>query len=191
MSKPTPHLKLGLRAMEKLILKANKEESKRIIPILRRIIMEGRNEFGHCPFCSQPIADTTVTYTEETAKDAIRIILNWTTATGKHEFSTADIKHLLTHTQYANLNHLVAFGGIIYRPINPKTGKRYTSKFYGINRERADEFLRGLRPAPIQIVRNRFSRERIDTAEGTADDLPHTTDLIDADGHYSQPTLTR
>lgn len=177
--------------MQKLISRATKEESKTLIPILRRIVMESANELEHCPFCSQPIKDTIVTFTQETAKDAIRIILNWTRDAGRNEFKTSEIKHLLTHTQYANLNHLVSFGGIIYRPINKKTGKRYTSTHYGINRARADEFLRGDKLIPTQITRDRFTHERTGEAEGSVDDLPNTNDLLDGDGRYTQPTLAR
>lgn len=191
MAKPTPHLEKGLKAMERLIRLANKEESKRLIPILRKVVMESANELEHCPFCSQPIKDTTVTFTQETAKDAIRIILNWCNEKGRVEFKTSEIKHLLTHTQYANLNHLVSFGGIIYRPINRKTGKRYSSTYYGINRARADEFLRGEKLIPTQITRDRFTRERTGEAEGTADDLPHTNDLLDESGRYTQPAIAR
>lgn len=177
--------------MQKLISRASKEESKDLIPKLRKAVMELANELEHCPFCSQPIKDTIVTFTQETAKDAIRILLNWCNEKGRVEFKTSEIKHLLTHTQYANLNHLVSFGGIIYRPINKKTGKRYTSTHYGINRARAMEFLRGEKLIPTQITRDRFTRERTGEADGSVDDLPNTADLIDGDGRYTQPALAR
>lgn len=127
MSKSTPHIDHGLKAMHKLISRATKEESKILIPILRRIVMESANDLEFCPFCSQPIKDTVVTFTQETAKDAIRILLNWTRDNNRNEFKTSEIKHLLTHTQ----------------------------------------------------------------SDGSVDDLPNTTDLIDEDGHYSQPALAR
>lgn len=177
--------------MQKLISRATKEESKVLIPILRRIVMESANDLEHCPFCSQPIKDIVVTYTKETAKDAIRIVLNWTRETGRHEFKISEIKDRLTHTQYANLNHLIAFGGIIYRPINKKTGKQYKSTHYGIDRGRANDFLRGDKLVPTQITRDRFTRQRTGEANGSVDDLPNTLDLIDDDGVYTHPSFAR
>ena len=190
MAKAQPFLKKGETAMRKLIAMASKEENKALIPILRRIVMEKCNELENCPFCSQPIADTKTTFTEETSRKVIEKILQWSDEKGKHEFKAGEIKHLLDHTQYANLNHLVSFGGIIYRPFNRRLNKPYSSIWYGINRQRALEFLRYERKIPIQIRRNRFTKERVDTAEGDRGDLPHVSDLVDSEGKFSQPALT-
>lgn len=189
MSKPRPFIDAGKKAMLRFIAMATKQETKEIIPVLREKVMEKCNELGHCPFCSQPIADTTTTFTEETAKDTIRIILNWCNSKDRHEFKSSDVKDMLTHTQYANLNHLVKFGGIVYRPVNPKTGKTYNSTYYGIHRGRADEFLDGKRIVPVQVKHNRFSRHRTGEAEGTVDELPHVSDLLDEEGNYKQPKI--
>lgn len=176
--------------MRKLVAMASKEESKALIPILRKIVMEKANDLENCPFCSQPIADTKITYTEETAKKAIEILLAWCDEKGRHEFKISEVKHLIDHTQYANLNHLVSFGGVVYRPWNDRLHKPYSSIWYGIHRGRALEFLRGERKIPVQIKRNRFTRERVGTAEGDRGDLPHVSDLVDSDGKYQQPALT-
>jgi hypothetical protein len=139
--------------------------------------------------CSSPISDTVTTYTKETAEDVIKILYRWSIDHRRHEFKSSEIKHLLDHTQYANLNHLIGFKGIIYRPVNPKTRVPYTSGHYGIHRGRAEEFFRGVRKGPIQIRRNRFTHERIEEVEGTIGEHPHVSDLLDAEGNYKQPTL--
>lgn len=174
--------------MHRLVAMATKDETKVIIPTLRNVVMQKCNELGYCPFCSSPIADIVVTYTDETAREAISKVVEWCERVGTHEFTTSDIGDLLTHTQYANLNHLTAFGGIVYRPKNPKTGLAYKSKFYGINLMRAHEFLSGARTIPIQIKRNRFTRERTDQSDGTVTNLPPVAQFTDEDGQYHAPT---
>lgn len=180
----------GLEALNKLLRASSKEESKAIITAVRKYIREHNNDLKHCPMCSQPITDTLETFTKETAYDPIKIIYEWVQRTGKHaKFKAADIKPLLNHTQYCNLNHLIAFEGILYRPNNPRTGEPYTSTYYAMHRGRAEEFLRGYRPGPVQILRARFTRERIDQVKARAGEMPHIADMVDDDGIYSPPTL--
>lgn len=179
----------GLEALNKLLRASSKEESKTIITAVRKYIREHANDLKHCPMCSNPIHDVITTYTKETAEDVVRILYRWSTEKGRHEFKIGDVKHLLDKTQYANMNHLVAFKGIFYRPINKKNGRPYTSTYYGIHRGRAEEFLRGQRPGPIQIRRNRFTHERVDESEGKIGEHPHVAEMVDTDGIYKAPTL--
>jgi hypothetical protein len=184
MSKTRPFLPEGEKAMNRLLRMSTKEESKAIIPALRKAVMEKRNELKHCPFCSNPIADTTTSFTDHTAVRVLWELARWCRSKGRHEFDVSEVKDLLDKTQYANLNHLDRFAGIVYRPINPKTRKPYTSKWYGIHTQRADEFFRRERKAPIQITYNRFTGERMAVTEGYVNEFPKIKEFLDADGSY-------
>ncbi len=171
--------------MRKLVSMATKEETKAIIPTLRKVVMERRNELHNCPFCSFPIEDTTTSFTDHTAVRVLWELVQWCSRKERHEFDVSEIKDLLDKTQYANLNHLDRFAGIVYRPINPKTKKPYASKFYGINLTRAWEFFKGQRKAPIQITYNRFTGERTAVTEGFVHEFPNIREFLDADGFYN------
>lgn len=150
----------------------------------RNVLDEKRNDLKYCPCCDQPIADVKTDYSDATSVLTLWRIAAWCRGKTRHEFSASDVKHLLDHTQYANLNHLDRFGGIIYRPIDPKTKKPYRSRYYGINLQRADEFFRNERPAPTQIVTNRLTGERLASTEKLMRDFPGMGEYLDAEGNY-------
>jgi len=187
MSKPQPYLDAGEKSMKKLIGMAKNEESKRLIPIFRKKVMEHHNELHNCPFCSMPIDDIVVNYATW-AGDLLKLILEYTNKIGKHEFQIDKMKDYfgsrMSPTQYANMNHMTRFAGIIYRPMNQRTGKRFTSKYYGVNRERLRDFINGATKAPIRIVADRFSREREEVIEGYIHEFPRMSEFLDEDGIY-------
>ena len=160
MSKPSPHLEAGEKAMRLFMSRAKTDEAKRMIPAMRQRVMDWRNELKCCPFCSNPIADATVNYTVQAAVQALYKLYRWCGEKRRHEFKISEVKHLLDHTQYANLNHMARFGGIVYRPqLYGKT----RAGWYGIHMERAAEFFACRRKAPVQITHNRFTGERTAT----------------------------
>lgn len=139
---------------------------------------------GTCPCCSQLIGEVITSYSDSTSVHTLYKLVRYCRQNRVHEFKSGDVKDLLDHTQYANMNHLDRFGGIVYRPINPKTGNPYKSTYYGINLERADEFFRNERKAPVQIVSNRITGERIASTEKLMKDFPGMGEYLDADGGY-------
>lgn len=139
---------------------------------------------GNCPCCTQPIGEVITSYTDSTSIRTLYKLVAWCRENKVHEFKSSDVKHLLDHTQYANMNHLDRFGGIVYRPQNPKTGKPYQSTYYGINMERAREFFRNERPAPVQLVTNRITGERIASTDKLMRDFPGMGEFLDGDGMY-------
>lgn len=151
----------------------------------RELLDRFANELGFCPCCDQSVDDVKTDYTDATSVHALYKLLKWCIRHQCHEFKSSDVKHLLDHTQYANLNHLDRFGGIVYRPKNPKTGKQYKSTYYGINIQRAEEFFRNERPAPVQIITKRLTGERIASTEKLLRDFPSIGEFLDADGNYN------
>lgn len=166
----------------------NPEVSVRL-PVIASFVQKHRNELVRCPFCTQRIDDVNTHYTKQTAVDVIQIIYDWCKQSGKHEFRSREIKKLLNHTQYANLNHLDRFAGIIYRPMNKWTGKPYSSSYYGMHMERAEGFLVGVIQGPLMITTNRLTKERLVTKSGYVSDFPDTLDLLDGEGNYAPRTL--
>lgn len=139
---------------------------------------------GTCPCCSGKIGQVITSFSDITSVQVLYKLVKWCSDNGKNEFKTTDIKHLLDHSQYANLNHLDRFGGIVYRPKNPKTGKPYRSTYYAINLTRAHEFFRNERPAPVQIISNRVTGERIASTDKLLKDFPNIGEFLEADGRY-------
>lgn len=156
------------------------------IEAAKRLISEKdiAQRLGNCPCCTQKIGEVITSYNDVTAVQTLYILVKWCSEHEVHEFKTGDVKHLLDHTQYANLNHLDRFGGIVYRPNNPKTGKPYRSTYYGINLTRAHEFFRNERKAPVQIVTNRITGERVASTEKLIRDFPGIGEFLDDDGSY-------
>lgn len=139
---------------------------------------------GNCPCCTQKIGEVITSYNDVTAVQTLYKLVKWCSENETNEFKTSDVKHLLDHTQYANLNHLDRFGGIVYRPINPKTDTPYKSTYYGINLTRAHEFFRNERKAPVQIVSNRITGERVASTEKLLRDFPGIGEFLDEDQMY-------
>lgn len=150
----------------------------------RQIVYEYADSLKLCPCCNQPIGEVKTSFNMQTAVSTLYALVKWCSEKEKHEFEMKEVKHLLDHTQYANLNHLTKFGGIVYRPINPKTEKPYTQGHYGINLTRAWEFLRNERAAPVQITRDRLGRHRTGSTEKFLRDFPSIQEFLDEDGHY-------
>lgn len=170
--------------MKKLIEMASLPETKKIIPVLRAKVEQMHNELHDCPFCSSPIHDVGTIFNSRIVRDCLFPLVKWCERTGKHEFDISTVKHLIDKTQYANLNHLVYTDGIMYRPTNPKTGKPYTSKIYGIHLERAHEFFRGERKALVRRVRSRFTGERVEEEWAFIGDFPNIHEFLDEYGNY-------
>lgn len=185
MGKPHPYKEKGEEAMRTLARMATKDETKAVIPVLRAKVEENRNELGHCPFCSQPIHDVTETFTKQTMVNVLFVLVQWCEEKRVHEFDMKDVKHLLDHTQHANLNHLVYTDGIFYRPEDAE-GKQVKGR-YGIHLERAHEFFRGERKALVQIISNRFTGERVGETWKYIHEFPDITDFLDKYGQYVVP----
>lgn len=151
---------------------------------LRIIIAEDRNAIKNCPVCDQLIDDVKTSYSIHTAVDVLYKLVQWCRANGRHEFDVAEVKGFLDHTQYANVNHLDRFAGIVYRPMNPETSEPYKGKFFGINLQRADEFFRNERAAPVQIVTNRLTGERVAVTQKYLKDFPQFQEFLDDRGAY-------
>lgn len=154
------------------------------LKVAAKMVIEWRNTLKYCPTCDQPINDVKTDYTDATSIKTLYALYAWCKERGRHEFESSMVKHLLDHTQYANLNHLDRFGGIMYRPIDPKTKKPYRSKFYGINMSRAREFFANERAAPVQIITNRLTGERVASTEKLMRDFPGMEEFLDDRGFY-------
>ena len=151
----------------------------------RRMLDTLRNTLQYCPCCDNPVDDTITSFTDTVAVEALYKLWQWCKEKGVHEFDSSEVRHLLDHNQYANLNHLDRFAGIVYRPQDPKTGKSFKAKYYGINFERAKEFFENKRPAPVQIVANRLTGERTASTEKLLKDFPGMAEFMGDDGIYN------
>lgn len=168
------------------------EELKSAMTLIKDATREYRNVIGYCPCCDAKIDDVITSYPKEVVLEVLGMAMLYYRVTGKHEFSLKELQEKtskrLSHTAYCNINHFCRFGGIMYRPIDPKTDKPYKSSHFGINIERAQEFFRGERKAPVKIVSNRFTGENV-TTDITVKDFPSITKFIDEDGFYDPYTL--
>ena len=181
--KSTPNKKKGADAMA--VLKGTaKTVTPELLDAIATYIQKHRNTLEHCAFCCMPINDVTITYTKETAPDAIRTMVEFAQRVGKHEFSISDIKPMLTKTQYANLNHLVYLKGVIYRPLDPETKEPVHSKYYGINIPLALKFLNNETKFPHKVVTNRLTGEVLQSEEVFASEFPETKTKLDKKGNY-------
>lgn len=150
----------------------------------RGLVDEFADELEFCPCCQQKVSSVTESFNLTAHVETLYKLVKWCQEHNKNEFEMKEVRHLLDHTQYANLNHMTKFAGIVYRPVNEKTGKPHTSSHYGINLKRAWEFFRNERPAPVQIVRDRLGRNRKATTEKYVRDFPALHQFLDSDGNY-------
>lgn len=157
---------------------------KAAIEAAARMVLKKSEALQDCPCCGQPIGEVITSYTDSTSIHTLYKLVKYCSENNVHEFKTSDVKHLLNHTQYANMNHLDRFGGIVYRPIDPKTQKPYKSTYYGINLTRAWEFFRNERTAPVQLTTNRLTGERVASTEKYMKDFPGIGEFLDTDGIY-------
>lgn len=151
--------------------------------VLREIIQENNNEIEFCPCCDGHVTDKQVSFNRGTV-EGVHKIYTWLGEKERHEFRTDEIKHLLDKTVYANIGHLKKFGGIFYRPIDPKTDKPQGRKFWGMNMERAKDFFEGRRTAPVQIIKDRFTDKIIASTEKYIHEFPEITEFLKENDMY-------
>lgn len=156
--------------------------------VVKRYTQAFRNELEYCPCCKAPIADVPTQYPKEIVLEILGMAMAYVRITGKYEFTLPELQKAtgrqLSHTAYCNINHFVRFGGIMYRPIDPKTGEPYKSGHFGINMERAREFFQGKRQAPVKVIRNRFTNEK-EYTKISVGEFPSIKQFIDEDGNYN------
>jgi len=155
---------------------------------IRKALIEHRNEVMYCQCCESEVWDVVTSYPKESVLEILGMAMMYSRKTGAHEFTLKELQDVvgrkLSHTAYANINHFVRFGGIMYRPLDPKTGAPYKSGHFGINIERARAFFKGAYQAPIQEVRNRLTDERTYT-KASIKDFPSIASFIDEEGNYN------
>ena len=140
-----------------------------------------RNEIKNCPVCGQNVADRKVTLYRELI-EALYEIYKWCGKNKRHEFSTKEIRHLLSRNNYARFGDLIRFGGIVYKP---KNAAGETSKaHFGINMARAKEFFAGAREIPVQITLNQITNEIIEAKYVKINDFPKLNELLTKEGLY-------
>lgn len=140
-----------------------------------------RNGLCHCPLCGQNIADRKVALYRELI-EALYEVYKWCGKNKRHEFSTKEIRHLLSRNNYARFGDLVRFGGLVYK-FKKENGKRRKA-FYGLNMARCKEFFAGTRSIPVQITLNQLTNEIIDSQYVTVSDFPKLKDLLTNQGFY-------
>jgi len=164
------------------------DKLKTSMMLIREKVKEHRNEVKQCPCCSQPIDDVVTQYPKEVVLEVLGMSMEFVRLTQRYEFDLKELQKVvgrqLSHTAYCNINHFVRFGGIMFRPKNPKTGEPYKSGHYGINMDRAREFFKGIRNAPVRIVRNRFTDEK-EYTKVSIHDFPSVKQFINEDGEYN------
>lgn len=140
-----------------------------------------RNDMKHCLLCGHTIADRKVTLYRELI-EALYEVYKWCGKNKRHEFSTKDIRHLLSRNNYARFGDLIRFGGIVYKPKDAE-GDSHKAQF-GINMARAKEFFAGAREIPVQITLNQITNEIVDAQYVTIKDFPKLSDLLTKEGLY-------
>jgi hypothetical protein len=140
-----------------------------------------RNEMKHCLLCGHTIADRKVTLYRELI-EALYEVYKWCGKNKRHEFSTKDIRHLLSRNNYARFGDLIRFGGIVYKPKNA-AGESHKAQ-YGINMTRAKEFFAGEREIPVQITLNQITNEIVDAHYVKINDFPKLNELLTKEGLY-------
>jgi len=140
-----------------------------------------RNKIKICPVCGHNIADRTVTLYRELI-EALYEVYKWCGKNKQHEFSTKEIRHLLSRNNYARFGDLIRFGGIVYKPKN-EAGESHKAQF-GINMARAKEFFAGAREIPVQITLNQITNEIIDAHYVKINNFPKLNELLTKEGLY-------
>lgn len=147
--------------------------------LLKKKILDERNELKNCPFCSSHIADRKVVFYKELIA-ALYEVYCWLGKNQQHEFHMNEVKHLFSKNSYARFGDFVRCGGIIYRPKNSK-GKSRKAR-YGMNMTRAREFFHGERDIPIQITLNQITGEIVSEIRGKIGDFPDLKTMLDKNG---------
>ena len=89
-----------------------------------------------CSCCGQKIKQPRVIKVDRSMVQALVIAFNWCKEKDRHEFKMAEIRHLLSHTQYSKFNDWIRISsGMVY----PGPEKWV----YGFNMERIEAFLQG------------------------------------------------
>jgi hypothetical protein len=140
-----------------------------------------RNELKRCPVCNGNIEDRQVALYKGLIRTLYSVYV-WCKTQGKHEFTTKEIRGIMSHNDYARFGDLVRFGGIVYKP-NGDDGKSHKA-LYGINMERAAAFFQGTYRIPVQITIDQITNMIIDEITVDIKDFPELYKLLDAQGLY-------
>lgn len=149
-------------------------------------INDERNKLKRCPYCTHGIEDQITTITRIMIKDLYRIY-KWCGERRRHEFTLEELESQLrvARNTYSNLAAFTKKGGLLYRPIDPKTDEPYRKKFYGMNMSRARAFFRGEYPIPAQFKRHGISSEVLEaTYARRLRQFPKLESLLDERGFY-------
>jgi len=135
-------------------------------------------ERARCPNCGQPIKDDWREITlSKSLGSALFHVYKWATLKEKDEFEMADVKHLLSQTQYATFNDIPK--------ITPSLLSRdRETRRYMIDRERCRRFFKGEIAVPIAVWKHGITGEIKDERIGHVSELKGIYELMDQDGDF-------
>ena len=108
---------------------------------------------------------------------ALEEITKWAKEKNRHEFKRSEIAHLLKgETQVATFGNWVHFGGIFY-----KRGER---GYWGINRERAEQFLGGNLKITTCVLHDPLANTYEATEEGYITEVKGISAYCDTMGNF-------
>jgi len=135
-------------------------------------------EKNRCPHCGRVIDKREIAMFSGLV-EALWEIVKWCHA-GKsdwqrHEFSMAEVRHMLGQNEYARFGDWVLFGGLVY-----KTKKAH----YGLNMDRCDEFFDGKRSIPGRIWKDQGTGELELIDYKFVGGFPGLIEFLDGDMQY-------
>ena len=141
-----------------------------------------RNNLDRCPLCDSNVKDLKRALYKELI-NTLYEVYKWCGQHRRHEFEMKDVKHLISKTNYTRFGNLHRFGGIVYRPKDPKT-EQTKKGLFGINMKRAKAFFNGEYEIPVQIILNPITDEIIDAKYVKISEFPGLVNLLDEHGLY-------